>query len=53
MPMSQLYAKSYKNFSLSPGLVSSTRLGMMEEIIDRQEDEESGIIQAIPKKKAK
>ena len=36
----------------APGLVSSTRLGMMEEIIDGQEDEEGGIIEAIPKKKA-
>src|SRR6478609_10088859 len=34
----------------APGLVSSTRLGMMEEIIDGQEDEE-GTIRAIPKKK--
>ena len=36
----------------APGLVSSTRLGMMEEIIDGQEDEEGGKIEAIPKKKA-
>ncbi len=36
----------------APGLVSSTRLGMMEEIIDGQEDEEGGTIEAIPKKKA-
>ncbi len=35
------------------GLVSSTRLGMMEEIIDGQEDEEGGKIECIPKKKAK
>ena len=34
------------------GLVSSTRLGMMEEIIDGQEDEEGGKIESIPKKKA-
>ena len=26
----------------APGLVSSTRLGMMEEIIDGQEDEKGG-----------
>ncbi|MGC2383876.1 MAG: PH domain-containing protein, partial [Nitrososphaeraceae archaeon] len=36
----------------APGLVSSTRLGMMEEIIDGQEDEEGGKIESIPKKKA-
>jgi hypothetical protein len=36
----------------APGLVSSTRLGMMEEIIDGQEDEEGGKIECIPKKKA-
>jgi hypothetical protein len=35
----------------APGLVSSKRLGMMEEIIDGQEDE-GGTIRAIPKKKA-
>ena len=34
------------------GLVSSTRLGMMDEIIDGQEDEEGGKIECIPKKKA-
>lgn len=37
----------------APGLVSSTRLGMMEEIIDGQEDEEGGKIESISKKKAK
>ncbi len=36
----------------APGLVSSTRLGMMEEIIDGQEDEEGGKIESISKKKA-
>ena len=36
----------------TPGLVSSTRLGMMEEIIDGQEDEEGGKIESISKKKA-
>lgn len=36
----------------APGLVSSTRLGMMEEIIDGQDDEEGGIIESISKKKA-
>ena len=36
----------------APGLVSATRLGMMEEIIDGQEDEEGGKIESIPKKKA-
>jgi hypothetical protein len=35
----------------APGLVSSTRLGMMEEIIDGQDDEEGGKIEAISKKK--
>ena len=35
----------------APGLVSSTRLGMMEEIIDGQEDEEGWKIESIPKKK--
>ena len=35
----------------APGLVSSTRLGMMEEIIDGQEDEEGGKIESISKKK--
>jgi hypothetical protein len=34
------------------GLVSSTRLRMMEEIIDGQEDEEGGKIESISKKKA-
>lgn len=36
----------------APGLVSSTGLGMMEEIIDGQEDEEGGKIESISKKKA-
>ena len=36
----------------APGLVISTRLGMMEEIIDGQEDEGGGKIESIPKKKA-
>jgi Bacterial PH domain/Short C-terminal domain len=36
----------------APGLVSATRLGMMEEIIDGQEDEEGGKIESISKKKA-
>jgi hypothetical protein len=36
----------------APGLVSSTKLGMMEEIIDGQEDEEGGKIESISKKKA-
>ena len=36
----------------APGLVSSTRLGMMEEIIDGHEDEEGGKIESISKKKA-
>ena len=35
----------------APGLVSATRLGMMEEIIDGQEDEEGGKIESISKKK--
>jgi Bacterial PH domain/Short C-terminal domain len=36
----------------APGLVSSTRLGMMEEIIDGQEEEHGGKIEAITKKRA-
>jgi len=36
----------------APGLVSSTRLGMMKEIIDGQDDEEGGKIESISKKKA-
>lgn len=36
----------------TPGLVSSTRLGMMKEIIDGQDDEEGGKIESISKKKA-
>ena len=36
----------------APGLVSSTRLGMMKEIIDEQDDEEGGKIESISKKKA-
>ena len=35
----------------APWLVSSTRLGMMEEIIDGQEYEEGGKIESISKKK--
>ena len=35
----------------APGLVSSTRLGMMKEIIDGQDDEEGGKIESISKKK--
>ena len=36
----------------APGLVSSTRLGMMKEIIDGQDGEEGGKIESISKKKA-
>jgi hypothetical protein len=36
----------------APGLMSSTRLGMMDSIVDGEENDQGGIIEAIPKDKA-
>ena len=36
----------------APGLMSSTRLGMMDSIVDGVENDQGGIIEAIPKDKA-
>ena len=35
----------------APGLMSSTRLGMMDSIVDGEENDQGGIIEAIPKDK--
>jgi hypothetical protein len=36
----------------APGLMSSTRLGMMDSIVDGKDNDQGGIIEAIPKDKA-
>jgi hypothetical protein len=36
----------------APGLMSSTRLGMIDSIVDGEENDQGGIIEAIPKDKA-
>jgi hypothetical protein len=36
----------------APGLMSSTRLGMMDSIVDGEDNDQGGIIEAIPKDKA-
>jgi hypothetical protein len=36
----------------APGLMSSTRLGMMDSIVDGEDNDQGGVIEAIPKGKA-
>ena len=36
----------------APGLMSSTRLGMMDSIVDGEDNDQGGVIEAIPKNKA-
>jgi hypothetical protein len=36
----------------APGLMSSTKLGMMDNIVDGEDNDQGGIIEAIPKNKA-
>jgi Bacterial PH domain len=36
----------------APGLMSSTRLGMMDSIVDGEDNDQGGVIEAIPKDKA-
>jgi hypothetical protein len=36
----------------APGLMSSTRLGMMDSIVDGKDNDQGGVIEAIPKNKA-